>query len=344
MRNDRLLAPTKWVARAVVPVLTAAFVILFFFPERTMQLWSWMVCPSMSALIMGAGYLAGAYFFTRVSGAREWHRVGVGFLATTVFGTLLMITTIVQWDGFNHDHVSFWAWLVLYASTPLLLPILWIKNRRTDPGTRSVVDTTIPRRLRTAVGVGGALQLAFAAVMFVAPDVAAEAWAWPLEPTTSRSISAFVAFPAVTWFCFLFDSRWSSFRITSRPQPSAWCSSPSERFEPEPSSGRTRGSCSTWWDWSSPCSSTSPSTSSWTGGQAVPSNRVLHPSPSGRPSRCPTRVASLASRRTLSLKDGSPCCWAAGRVRAAPPQIGPWHVHRRDVKLSRSGTGGRWGS
>ncbi len=216
MKNDRLLAPTKWVAMGVIPVLAAAFVILFFFPERTMQLWSWMVCPSMSALIMGAGYLAGAYFFTRVARAREWHRVGVGFLATTVFSTLLMITTIVHWDGFNHDHVSFWAWLLLYATTPVLLPILWIKNRRTDPGAPWVVDTTIPRGLRIAVGVGGLLQLAFAAVMFVAPDVATEAWAWPLEPATSRSISAFVAFPAVTWFCFLFDSRWSSFRITEQ--------------------------------------------------------------------------------------------------------------------------------
>ncbi len=216
MKNDRILAPTKWVATGVIPVLTAAFVILFVFPERTTQLWSWMVCPSMSALIMGAGYLAGAYFFTRVSRAREWHRVGVGFLATTVFSTLLMITTVLHWDRFNHDHVSFWAWLLLYATTPVLLPILWVKNRRTDPGSPSVIDATIPRFLRIAVGVGGALQLAFAAVMFVAPDVAAEAWAWPLEPATSRSISAFLAFPAVTWFCFLFDSRWSSFRITEQ--------------------------------------------------------------------------------------------------------------------------------
>jgi hypothetical protein len=215
-RDDRLLAPTKWVATAVIPVLAAAFVILYFFPDRTMQLWSWMICPSMSALIMGAGYLAGAYFFTRVSRAREWHRVGVGFVATTVFSTILMATTILHWDLFNHDHVSFWAWLALYASTPALLPILWVKNRRTDPGIPSEPDTTVPRRLRRAVGIGGALQLAFAALMFGWPDVAAKAWAWPLDPATSRSISAFVAFPAVTWLCFLFDGRWSSFRITQQ--------------------------------------------------------------------------------------------------------------------------------
>jgi hypothetical protein len=216
MMDDRLLAPTRWVATAVIPVLVSAFVILYFFPERTTQLWSWMICPSMSALIMGAGYLAGAYLFTRVAREREWHRVGVGFVATTVFSTILLITTVVHWDRFNHDHVSFWAWLLLYGSTPVLLPVLWAKNRRTDPGRPSPVDATIPRPLGIAVGLGGALQLAFAAVMFVAPDVAAKAWAWPLEPATSRSLSAFLAFPAVTWLWFLFDSRWSSFRITQQ--------------------------------------------------------------------------------------------------------------------------------
>ncbi len=216
MKNDRLLAPTKWVATAVIPVLAAAFVILYFFPTRTAQLWSWTIHPSMSALIMGAGYLAGAYFFTRVARAREWHRVAVGFLGTTVFATILLATTVLHWDRFNYDHVSFWAWLLLYGSTPFLLPILWAKNRRTDPGTPSAVDTTIPDPLRMVIGLGGALQLVFAAVMFFWPHAAAGAWAWPLEPATSRSVGAFVAFPAVTWFWFLFENRWSSFRITEQ--------------------------------------------------------------------------------------------------------------------------------
>jgi hypothetical protein len=57
-RDDRLLAPTRWTARAVIPVLLAAFVILYGFPGDTMRLWSWMICPEMNALLMGGGYLA----------------------------------------------------------------------------------------------------------------------------------------------------------------------------------------------------------------------------------------------------------------------------------------------
>ncbi|MCA1846147.1 MAG: hypothetical protein LC792_23740, partial [Actinobacteria bacterium] len=107
VRDDRLLAPTRWTAIAVIPVLLAAFVILYGFPGHTKKLWGWTIHPNMSALIMGGGYLSGAYFFTRVARSGRWHRVSAGFVGTTVFSTILMATTILHWNRFNHDHVSF---------------------------------------------------------------------------------------------------------------------------------------------------------------------------------------------------------------------------------------------
>jgi hypothetical protein len=152
--------------------------------------------------------------------------VAGGFVATTLFASLLMITTVLHWENFNHDHVSFWAWLGLYASTPLLLPVLWWKNQRTDPGPVTASPTglagagageaRVPHRLRLVVGVGGALQLALALVMFLRPSVVENLWPWELQPATTRSLSAFIAFPAVTWLWFLFEDRWSSFRITQQ--------------------------------------------------------------------------------------------------------------------------------
>ena len=108
VRDDRVLATTRWVSVAVVPVLTAAFVILYLFPGSTMRLGGWMVCPHMPALVLGGGYLSGAYFFTRAARSRAWHEIGVGFVATTVFSTMLLAVTALHWDVFNHDHVSFW--------------------------------------------------------------------------------------------------------------------------------------------------------------------------------------------------------------------------------------------
>ncbi|MFP5319847.1 MAG: hypothetical protein ACLGI2_16335 [Acidimicrobiia bacterium] len=212
--DDRLLSPTRWVSAGVIPVLLAAFVILYLFPGETMRLWSWMVCPEMSAFVLGGGYLAGAYYFARVWRAGEWHRVGVGFVAVTVFSTMLLAVTVLHWSNFNHGHVSFWAWLALYAVTPPLLPLLWARNRRTDPGKLPPGDVEVPRRLRTAVGIGGALQLAFALAVLAWPDAIAGGWPWAVDVATLRAMSAFIAFPAVTWVWFLIERRWSSFRIT----------------------------------------------------------------------------------------------------------------------------------
>ncbi|MDQ3642929.1 MAG: hypothetical protein M3450_16045, partial [Actinomycetota bacterium] len=84
VRDDRVLATTRAVSAVIVPVLTAAFVILFLFPGQTRTLWGWTIRSRMSCMFMGGGYLAGALFFARAWRAREWHRLGPGIVATTV--------------------------------------------------------------------------------------------------------------------------------------------------------------------------------------------------------------------------------------------------------------------
>jgi heme/copper-type cytochrome/quinol oxidase subunit 4 len=212
-RDDRVLAPTRWTAALIVPILTSAFVLLFLFPGNTKKLWAWTVAPSVVPMIMGGGYLSGAYFFSRVATIREWHRIGVGVLATTVFATLLGLATFLHWSRFNHDHVSFWAWLSLYLVTPVLLPVLWVNNHRHDPGPRDSGEALIPRPLRLAGAAVAAVQLAVALVMFVHPQTAIDHWPWMLTPLTARTLSAFIAFPAVMWLQLLVDERWSSFEI-----------------------------------------------------------------------------------------------------------------------------------
>lgn len=211
--DDRILAPARWVAALIVPVLTAAFVILYGFPGRTRQLWAWTINPPMSVLTMGAGYFAGAYLFLRAATARQWHRVAVGFLGAWLFATLLGVATFLHWDRFNHDHVSFFGWLSLYVITPVLLPWLWVLNRRTDPRVAAPDDVVVPRRLRLVIGGIGVVWLATALAMFVDPAPFAERWPWALTTVSARSMSAFLAFPALMLAWFLVDERWSSFAI-----------------------------------------------------------------------------------------------------------------------------------
>jgi hypothetical protein len=212
VRDDTVLKTTRAVSAAIVPILTAAFVILFLFPGQTKELWGWTIKSRMSCMFMGGGYLAGAVFFARAARAREWHRLGPGILATTVFASMLGIATFLEWSQFNHGHVSFWAWVALYITTPLLLPVLYIRNSVYDPGTSGPEDVPIPPWIRTTLTAVGAAQLLFALTLFVRPTLFLDVWPWKLTTISARSLAGFAAFPAVTYLAFAFERRWSALR------------------------------------------------------------------------------------------------------------------------------------
>ena len=79
--HDRVLTASRVLAAIIVPVLVAAFIMLYLFPNDTGRLFAWPIKPTMSAMMLGATYLGGAYFFTRVVFARQWHTVRLGFPA-----------------------------------------------------------------------------------------------------------------------------------------------------------------------------------------------------------------------------------------------------------------------
>src|SRR5579884_3487184 len=144
MRNDRILPETRWISAIIVPFLVAAFAILYLFPDHTKELFAWGIQPRMSAMMLGAAYIGGAYFFVRAAMGARWHWVKVGFLPVTTFATLMGIATILHWDRFNHGSIAFWTWVVLYFTTPFLVPAVWLRNRKTDPGTLDTRDLLVP--------------------------------------------------------------------------------------------------------------------------------------------------------------------------------------------------------
>ncbi len=212
VRDDRVLKTTRAVSAVIVPVLTAAFVILFLFPGQTRTLWGWTIRSRMSCMFMGGGYLAGALFFARATRTQQWHRLGPGIIATTVFAGLLGVATFLHWSEFNHDHVSFWAWTLLYITTPLLLPVLYVKNRKFDPGTPGADDVPIPKWIRISLTGLGAGQLLFAAALFLRPSQFLDDWPWAMTTISARSLAAFAAFPAIAYLSFAFEPRWSALR------------------------------------------------------------------------------------------------------------------------------------
>ncbi len=212
-RDDRVLATTWWVALLVAPILAAAGVILYAFPLETERLWAWPMGPEMTSLAVGGGYLAGAVLFLRSLRERAWHRIGLVFPVATVLTVLLLGATLLHWELFSHGHVSFWAWLVVYLVTPVLLPAVWLRNRRYDPRVPAPGTALVPGWVRSVIGSVGIAQVLVALAFYVRPDLGIALWPWDVSPLTTRTLAAFLAFIGAMWLAFLFEARWSALRL-----------------------------------------------------------------------------------------------------------------------------------
>ena len=210
VRDDRVFPVTRWVAAIIVPFLVVAFAILYLFPDHTKELFAWTIQPRMSAMLLGAAYIGGAYFFVRVATFARWHWVKVGFLPVTTFAALLGIATILHWDRFNHSSISFFAWAGLYFTTPFVVFLLWLRNRSTDPGFGSP-DTSperrVPRLVRLVIGIVGGLTLLTSIVLFLQPGLMISTWPWTLTPLTARVMGALFALTGVGELAIALDVR-----------------------------------------------------------------------------------------------------------------------------------------
>lgn len=211
--EDGLLLATRLLAAVIIPVLVAAFTILFGFPGSTRRLWAWTIRPGLASLVMGGAYLAGAWFFARGLYVGRWHRVAVGWLAVIPFTTLLGIATFIHWDKFNHHHVSFWAWLILYTATPIALPVLWLRNQKAAGVPTAVPGLPLAMPLRVLMSCCGGALMAAALIIFIRPSTAISRWPWMLTPLTARTLASFATFLAVVWLAFGFTAQWNRLAI-----------------------------------------------------------------------------------------------------------------------------------
>jgi hypothetical protein len=218
MRDDRVFRGTRLLGAVIVPFLVVAFALLYFFPDDTRHWFAWDVQPTITPLIMGAGYIAGAYFFVRVTCETRWHRIQVGFLPVTAFTLFMAIATFSHLDRFATTHVAFWIWVGLYVITPVLVPLAWWRNRATDPRTPEPGEPPLPGGVRPLLLTVGGVQSAVALVLLLSPSALIEHWPWQLTPLTAQTLGGWFALPGVTALVMGLDGRWSAIRITLESQ------------------------------------------------------------------------------------------------------------------------------
>lgn len=211
--TDRADNITRTVAAAIVPILLLAFVILFFTPDQTERRFAWAIAPNMTAAFMGAGYLGGAFLFLRVALGDPWRCVKHGFPPVTAFTVMMLIATVLHWERFDLHHFPFQLWLFLYVVTPILIPILWLRNRYKDDGSMVAGDVAVPAAAGWALFVAGIGFTVFASIGLFAPTVLIELWVWQLTPLTARIMAGWFALLAVGGLTIGRERRWSAWRV-----------------------------------------------------------------------------------------------------------------------------------
>jgi len=211
-QDDRTLPFTRIIAAIIILVLLAAFISLYIFPTHTDIDFAWTILPPTTALLIGAGYTAGAYFFARLLIDRQWHRVQVGFLPITLFTLIMLVDTLLHWSRFHQGTFIFFVWTAVYLLTPLLVPFIWWRNRLT---ALSGLET---RDLRfTGLVRWGLTGLAFLGVIaclgvLVFPSLLISIAPWKLTELTARILSGWGLLSSATLISIAADGRWSAAR------------------------------------------------------------------------------------------------------------------------------------
>ncbi len=216
--HDHVLLISRVLAAIIVPILVAAFIMLYLFPNDTGRLFAWPVKPPMSAMMLGATYIGGAYFFTRVVFTRQWHKVRLGFLPVSTFACILGISTLLHWDKFTHGHISFELWALLYFTLPFVIPVVWYLNQRAVQGRIPAAEQSLSRGLRLAIGCVGAVLSASSAILLIFPEVMIPVWPWSLSSLTARVMAAMFALPGLVGLGVAKDGHWSSASIIFQAQ------------------------------------------------------------------------------------------------------------------------------
>ena len=210
---DRIYSFTKFVAVLLGSVVLFAFIVLYFFPTRTKQLFAWPIAPPMTAMFMGASYANGAIFFACVLFGSRWHRVWAPHIGVFVFATLLLIATFLHWDRFTHGHPIFFIWVFIYLVAPILTPIALLTNLREDPHLPDERDATVPLALRVIWVIPGILFLLAALYAFIKPAWLIPLWPWKSTPLTMRVMASFYSMLGVAVIAVFREPRWSAWRI-----------------------------------------------------------------------------------------------------------------------------------
>ncbi len=198
---------------AILGVIVPFGLLLYFLPGGTDFYWAWAIPEPRSAILIGAGYSGGIFYYLFALRDNDWQEVENSLGGLILFTVVLLVATMAHWDTFKPYHPITLVWLAFYYGGPLLVPILYrLQIERMgvagDEGVKISPAWRAWLRGRGVVYAG----LALAGLVFAA--AASAAWPWPIQPLELRVFMGQVA--AVSWsglIAFAGGQAWRRFRL-----------------------------------------------------------------------------------------------------------------------------------
>jgi hypothetical protein len=191
--DDRLGALAKWIFLVLLPFTAVFGPLLVLAPDRTVAYWSWPIGPQMSAVWVGAGYTFGACAITTMLVLNRWRTSILAIVATIPFAFAMIIATLLHLNRFATGTVRFAIWLIIYVVLPVGLIVIYVRQRRSDPGVEAG-EALLPRWIGLIGAAVGALIIAVGLVLFIYPPSASGFWPWRLTPLMAQVVAGWLFF------------------------------------------------------------------------------------------------------------------------------------------------------
>jgi hypothetical protein len=218
----RILGPTRigvWIL-FVLALANGAY--LYLLPGAANPDYAWQIKPPVAAAFIGAGFLAGTLATGLVLfAATRWRSLATLPPALWVLATTLLAATLIHNDRFRWDFPPTWVWLLVYATVPLIVPVLvLLQHRVREPAPPADPALNLVRVLSA---IGGAVLIAGAAALFIAPADVSDRWPWALTPLLARAVAAWYAMVGTMLLVCASQLRRRSEAVIPYATLAAWC-------------------------------------------------------------------------------------------------------------------------
>jgi hypothetical protein len=215
-----LAKPKSFNGIGLVQVLLASvFVIwLVFFPTRGAD-FAWPIAPALSAIFIGASFIARVYLGFHLWREKYWWRLRWQVWGNLGFLAVIFVTTLWHVDEMNWSTNIIMAhiWIIAYAAEPLLLIALEPRGiEAKEPLPPLLREGPILPGLKRVMMVLYIFLVTLAGIFFLNPAFASTRWPWKVTAFDARIMSAFMILAALWALRVTFLEDWAEAKLAVR--------------------------------------------------------------------------------------------------------------------------------